>query len=109
MPPPQRYWIKSGCFGPRQDNGLIAADTGSPVVRMRITTAKGQIVFAANNKESERRMQSVEALEIDEAAVHDDERAGLWLELVEQDYFVNGAAGDCNQDGDGAVNFQQRV
>jgi hypothetical protein len=54
-------------------------------------------------------MQAVEALEIDEAAVHDDERAGLWLELVEQVYFVNGAAGNRNKDRDGAVNFQQRV
>ena len=56
-----------------QDNGLIAAHSSSAVVRMRITTAKGQIAFGANDKESERRMQSVKALEIDEAAVHDDE------------------------------------
>src|SRR4029453_13341258 len=76
---------------------------------MRITTTKGQIVFGANDKESECSMQSVEALEIDEAAVHDNEGAGLWLQFVEEVYFVNGTAGNGNKNGDSAVNLQQRV
>ena len=101
--------IESRRFGASKNDGLVAAHASSAVVRMRITTTKGQIVFRANDKESEGGMQSVETLEIDETAVHNNEGAGLWLQFVEEVYFVNRAARNGNKNGDSAVNLQQRV
>lgn len=99
--------IKRRSFWTGQKNGLIAAHTSSAIVPMGIATAKAQIAFGANDKESERRLQAIKPLEVEEATVHDDERAGFWIEFVEEIDLVDIAGRNGDKYGNSAVNLQQ--
>src|SRR6266550_7189839 len=101
--------IKRGRLWAGEDDGLIAAHSSSAVVRMGIATAKPQIAFGANNKEGKLRLQAVKPLEVEEATVHDDERARIQNEFVEEVDFVNIACGNGDKYRNSAVNLQQGV
>ncbi len=69
----QRVGIKRRRSWSSQDDGLIAADAGGAVVRMRIAPPECQIVFGANDEEGQGHVQAIEALEVEVAAVQYNE------------------------------------
>ena len=79
------------------------------VHRMRVAALEQDVGFGAHDEEGRAEREHVEALEIDVAAVHDVERAGLGQDLVEDVDVVHFAVGNADKRGDVAVQVQQRV
>src|SRR5436853_4912797 len=61
-----------------QDDGLIAADAGGPINRMRLPAAKLKLLFGPKNKIRQCLVQTIEAEKIDVATIHDNKTSRLW-------------------------------
>src|SRR5829696_6731953 len=61
----------------REDDGLIANQTGAAIDRMRIATLGFEIGSGARDKETARCVKAMKPLEIDVGAVHDVEGTGF--------------------------------
>jgi len=84
-------------------DGLIANQPGAPIDRMGIATLGLEIGFGARHKEAARLVQAMQPFEVDIAAIHDIERAGLGHQQVEHIDVVQFAVADVQERGNVAA------
>ena len=94
---------------PREDDRLIADQAGSAIDGMRVSALSRQVRLPARDKKAARLVESKQPLEIQEAAIHDVERSGLWHQLIEDIDLVHFAVADVNKDRDIASQIEQRM
>ena len=91
----EHFRIRFGGLDGGQNDGMIRANSGSLVDRVRVAALEQDIGFRANHEEGRIQGEHVEALEIHIAAIHDVEGAGFRHDLVEDVdvvYFAIGKA-----------------
>ena len=88
---------------------MIGTDAGGLVHRMRVAALEQDVGFGADHEEGRAESEDVEALEIDVAAIHDVERAGLRQNLVEHVDVVHFAVCNADKRWDIATQVQQRM
>ncbi len=88
---------------------MIGANAGGLVHRMGVAALEQDVFFGAHHEEGGREREDVESLEIDVAAIHHVEGAGLGDDLVEDIDVVHLAIGDADKRGDIAVQVEQGV
>src|SRR5712664_490765 len=76
---------------------------------MRIAAAEAEVVLGPNDEESQRQVQAIEALEIDVAAIHHDERTRLGPHDIEEIDIVKQGLGNGDKYWNGTVNLEQGV
>jgi len=81
-----------------QHDGLIKPQAGGFVHGAGVTTGAAEVLFGAGDKESPALMEAIPADEVEVAAIHDVERAGVPDQLVEDVNVMHTARGD-NDDG----------
>ena len=82
----------------RQEHGLVKAQAGGFVHRAGVAAGEAEVFLCASDEESGTQMQAMPACEVEIAAIHDVERAGLPDDLVE-DIDIVDTAGRDNDDG----------
>ena len=92
-----------------KNDGLIADQSRGAVDGMRITTLSLEIRFAAGHEEAAGFVKAVQPLEVEIAAIHDVERAGLGQQLIEDVDLVHLAVADVEEGRDVAAQIEQRV
>jgi hypothetical protein len=96
-------------FQPRQDDGLIAAQTRGLVDGAARASDAVEIAFAARDEERAGHRKAVQALKIDVAAIHHIERASLDRELIEYVDIVHFPAGNVDKTWNVAAQVEQGV
>jgi len=92
-----------------QHHGLVETQAGGFVHRAGVTAGAAEVLFGAGDEESTALMNPMPAGEIEVAAIHDVESAGLPDELVEDVDIMNTAGGDNDDGGKVTLEGQQGV
>jgi hypothetical protein len=92
-----------------KNDGLVAADTGSVINRMRLTAAKPKVVLGTNYKVGQRLMEAIETRKVQVAAIHDDEASGLWDNTIQHVRIARMSACNVDEHGNSALNIEQSV
>ena len=92
-----------------QHDGLVADQAGGLVDRMRVAALDLEIGLGAGDEEAAGLVKAVQPLEIEVAAIHDVEGAGLGQQLIEDVDVVHLAVADVDEGRDVAAQIQQRV
>ena len=98
-----------GSLGAAQDDDLIAAQSEGSVDGLRGAPTEIEIALGADDEERGVKKESVKALEIDVAAVHDVEGPRLQFQFVEGIDIVRESLCDMNKTGDIAAQVDHRV
>ena len=85
------------------DQPVVAID------RMRVAPLDLEVRLAAGHEEAAGLVKAIEALEVEEATIHDVESARLRQQLVEDVDLVHLAVTNVNESGDIAAQIQQRM
>src|SRR5271155_1282777 len=104
----RRFEALAGVEASEQDR-LIANQSSGAVDGMRIAPSGLEIRFAAGYEEAADLVEPVQALEVEEAPIHDVERAGLGQELIEDIDLVHLAVANKDKGRDIAAQIEQRV
>ena len=76
---------------------------------MRIAALQQDVVLGASDKERGGERQPVQPIEVEISAVHQVEGAGLWRDLIQNIHVMHFAVGDADEQGDVAMQVDQRV
>lgn len=76
------FRVFSSTFGRSHPDGLVATQSGGPINGTRLNAGKPHASFGARHKEGTDHHEEVETCEIEIAAVHDVEAAGLKHDLI---------------------------
>ncbi len=93
----------------RGNDGLVAAQAGRSIDGAGSEPSELEVGAPPHDEEGGGLGQPMEAVEIDIAAVHDVEGAGLGGEFVEHPGIVPSGVGDVYEGGDVAAQIQERV
>ncbi len=92
-----------------QHHGLVETQAGGFVHGAGVTACAAEVLFGAGDEESTTLVDAMPAGEVEVAAIHDVERAGVPDELVEDVDVMNTARGDNDDGGKVALEGQQGV
>src|SRR5260221_5190322 len=92
-----------------KDDTLVADQPGFAIDRMRVAPFDLEVRLATSHEEAAGLVEAKEALEIEEATIHDVEGAGLGQQLVEDVDLVHLAITNVNKGGDVAAQIEQRM
>src|SRR2546425_11051305 len=90
-------------------SGLIEAQAGAFVHRMRVTPAAGEPLLGARDEEGGALVQAMQPGKVQIAAIDDVERTGFVSQLIEDVHIVNPAGSDNNHGGVVAAQGKERV
>src|ERR1700746_137280 len=93
----------------REDDTLVADQTGLAIDRMRVTALDLEVRLATGHEEAAGLGEAMEALAVQEATIHDVEGAGLRPQVVEDVDLVHLAITDVNECGNVAAQIEQCV
>lgn len=93
----------------RQDDGLIADETGTSIHGARIAPLNFEVRFAAGHEETACDMKPKEPLKVQVSPIHDIESPGSWQQPVEDVDLVHLAVVDMDKCRDIAAQIEQRV
>src|SRR5882762_597914 len=88
---------------------LVADKLGCAINRMRVAPFDLEVGLATGHEETAGLVEAIEALEVEEATIHDVESAGLRQQLVKDIDLVHLAIADVNKRGDVAAQIEQRM
>src|ERR1017187_9359102 len=103
---PQRVGIIALGIKAGRHHGLVKPQTGGFVYWPGVTAGAAEVFLGAGDEESGALVEPMQPGEVQIAAIHDVERAGLPSELVENVYVVNTAR--CYNDNSGKVALQRQ-
>src|SRR5437899_3366394 len=92
-----------------KDDALVADQPGLAIDRMRIAALDLEVRLATGHEEAAGLVEAIEALEDEEATIHDVESARLGQQLVEDVDLVHLAITNVNEGGDVAAQIEQRM
>ena len=90
-----------------EGDGLVADQPGRAIDWMRVAALGLEVRLAAGHEEAAGLVEAVETLEVEEAAIHDVERAGLGQELIEDVDLVHLAVADIDEGRDVPAQIEQ--
>ena len=93
----------------RQRTQLVADDARRAVYRQRVSSSEAQIRLGSCHEEAACLVQAMQSGEVEIAAIHDVERAGLGNDLVENVHIVQLAIADMDEAWDVAAQVEQRM
>src|SRR5258708_3182809 len=91
------------------DNTLVTDQARRAIDRMRVAAVDLEVRLATGHEEAASLVEAIEALEVEEATIHDVESAGLRQQLVEDVDLMHLASTDVNEGGDVAAQIEQRM
>jgi len=94
---------------PGEDHGLVETQAGGFVHGAGVTAGAAEVLFGAGDEESAVLVDAMPAGEVEVAAIHDVERAGVPDELVEDVDVMHTAGGDNDDGGKVALEREQSV
>ena len=106
---PQRRGIIFLGLPARCDDGLVEAQAGGFVHRAEVATGEAEVFPGACDEEGRTQMQTMQAGEIQIAAIHEVERTGLPSELIQEVHVMDAAGCDNNDGGKVALEREQGV
>src|SRR5258706_16001593 len=92
-----------------KDDTLVADHPGFAIDRMRAALLVLEVRLATGHEQAASLVEAIEALEEEEATIHDVESAGLGQQLVEDVDLVHLAITNVNKGGDVAPQIEQRI
>src|SRR5713226_6742456 len=92
-----------------KDDTLVTDQARLAIDRMRVAALNLEVRLATGHEEAASLVEAIEALEVDEATIHDVESAGLGQQLVEDVDLVHLAITDVDESWNVAAQIQQRV
>src|SRR6266581_3870382 len=90
-------------------DGLVAAETGASVDRMRVSALGLEVSLSPDDEEAAGLMKATEPIEVDVSAIHDVDGTGLGHQLIEDIDVVQLAGADEDEGWDIAPQIQERV
>src|SRR5208337_3144986 len=93
----------------RKDDTLITDHASRAIDRMRVAPLDLEVRLATGHEEAACLVEAIEALEVEEATIHDVEGARLGQQLVEDVDLVHLTITNVNESGDVAAQIEQRM
>ena len=94
---------------PGEHHGLVETQAGGFVHGAGVTAGAAEVLFCAGDEESTTLVDAMPAGEVEVAAIHDVERAGIPDQLIEDVDVMHTASGDNDDGGKVALESQQGV
>ncbi len=94
---------------PGEHHGLVETQAGGFIHGAGVTAGAAEVLFGAGDEESTALVEAMPAGEVEVAAIHDVERAGVPDELVEDVDVMHTARGDNDDGGKVALEREQGV